>query len=341
MKKKLGTIFQFVFFIGLGIFLVWWSIKDLNTEDKSHIKTALQNARVVLIIPVFCILLLSHFVRAMRWKLLIESLGYHPAKANTFFAVAIGYLANQAVPRLGEVVKCTILAKYEKIPADKLIGTIILERLIDAITLLVIFAITLVIQPTIYKDLIDIFFNPAEASAKEEMPMYIVILIALGIITLAVAIWMFIKKKNLKDLIALCKRIWNSVWQGVGSIRHLRSRWQFLFYTISLWSLYFAGGYIGFFALRETEMYGIKEAFAILSAGSVGMIATPGGIGAYALLVEKTMQIYGLQKGVALAFGWLLWLAQTSVILVGGLISFGLLPWYNRKNKKDAADVSV
>ena len=341
MKKKLGTIFQFIFFLGLGIFLVWWSIKDLDTEDKSHIKSALQHARVFLIIPVFAILLLSHFVRAMRWKLLIETLGYHPAKANTFFAVTIGYLANQAVPRLGEVVKCTVLSKYENIPADKLIGTIILERLIDAITLLFIFAITLVIQPNIYNDLIDTFFNPAETSGKEDIPFYIVLFIALGIITLAVAIWMFIKKKNLKDLMSLCKRIWKSVWQGVGSIRHLRSRWLFLFYTLALWTLYFAGGYIGFSALRETEMYGIKEAFAILSAGSIGMIATPGGIGAYALLVEKTMQIYGLQKGVALAFGWLLWLVQTGVILVGGLISFGLLPLYNKKNKKDTDRVIV
>src|SRR5688500_13972753 len=265
MKKKLGTIFQFIFFLGLGIFLVWWSIKDLNTEDKSHIKSALQHARVFLIIPVFAILLLSHFVRAIRWKLLIETLGYRPAKANAFFAVTIGYLANQAVPRLGEVVKCTVLSKYENIPVDKLIGTIILERLIDAITLLIIFAITLVIQPYIYNDLFDTFFNPAEPSGKDDSPFYMVLFIAHGIITLAMTSWMFIKTKAVSVLISLRKRIWESVSQGVGSIRHWRSRWLFLCYTVRRWTVEFAGGYIGISAWRETEIYGIIEAFAILS----------------------------------------------------------------------------
>src|SRR4026207_598969 len=175
MNKHLRTILQYCFFLGLGIFLAWWSIKDLTDENKSQIREALKTAKYWLIIPVFGILLLSHFIRALRWRLLIQSLGYNPSKSNTFFAVLIGYLTNQAVPRLGEVVKCTMLAKYEKIPADKLIGTIILERLIDAITLLVIFAITLAIQPNIYKDLIDTFFNPAEASTKEETPVYIII----------------------------------------------------------------------------------------------------------------------------------------------------------------------
>lgn len=334
MKKKLVTILQYIFFAGLGIFLVWWSIKDLNAEDKAHIKTALRNARYLLIIPVFIILLLSHFVRAIRWRLLIEPLGYRPARANALFAVLIGYLTNQAVPRLGELLKCTVLAKYEKIPADKLIGTIILERMIDAVTLLIIFTITLVIQPSIYRELVETFFTSTESGETEKIPGYILGLIVLGILVLGIAIWMYIKKKNFKDLASLCIRIWKSVWQGVGSIRHLQKRWEFIFYTVMLWLLYFSGGYIGFYALQETEHYGVKEAFAILSAGSVGMIATPGGIGAYALLVEKTMQLYDLQKGVALAFGWLLWLAQTGVILLGGVVSFILLPWYNKNPKE-------
>lgn len=341
MKKRLVTIFQYIFFLGLGIFLVWWSIKDLNDEDKSHIKTALQNTRHLLVFPVFAILLLSHFIRAIRWGLLIEPLGHKPAKANTFFAVMIGYLTNQAVPRLGEVVKCTVLSRYEKIPADKLIGTIILERMIDAVTLMLVFALTLAVQPTIYRDLIDTFFSSPETPEEEKIPGYITGVIILGIILLAVAIWMYFKKKNLNDLYALIKRIWKSVWQGVGSIRHLERRWLFIFYTVAIWFLYFAGGYIGFYALRETEMYGIKEALSILSAGSVGMIVTPGGIGAYALLVEKTMQLYGLQKGVALAFGWLLWLAQTGVVLIFGLFSFVALPWYNKPRNKSNLQAGI
>ena len=84
-------------------------------------------------------------------------------------------------------------------------------------------------------------------------------------------------------------------------------------------------------ALQETSHYGIREAFTILCAGSIGMIATPGGIGAYAYMIKETMQLYGLNSAIALAFGWILWVAQTLVILIGGLISFVALPYYNKK----------
>ncbi len=335
MNKRVGTILQYIFFLGLGIFLVWWSIKDLSSDDKSQIKAALKTARYFLIIPVVIILLLSHFVRAFRWRLLIESLGYSSSRANTFFAVMIGYLANQAVPRLGEVVRCTVLARYEKIPVDKLIGTVILERLIDALTLLVIFGITLAIQPGFYPQLIDAFLHSSQKNQQKQIPVYIIGLIVIGIVALAILLWMLIKKKNLNEVLLLVKKILRSVWQGIGAIQHLKKRGQFVVLTIALWILYLGGGYLGFMALMETEQYGIKEAFAVLTAGSVGMIITPGGIGAYAVLIQKTMQIYGLQKGIALAFGWILWLAQTGVVLIGGLISFAALPYYNKIKRRE------
>ena len=128
-------------------------------KKMAEIKLALKNARLYLIAPVFIILLSSHYIRALRWRLLMEPMGYKPGKANTFFAVMVGYLANQAVPRLGEVLKCTLLARYEKIPADKLVGTIILERLIDAVCLLTVFGITLVIQPGLYSQIINTVFQ--------------------------------------------------------------------------------------------------------------------------------------------------------------------------------------
>jgi glycosyltransferase 2 family protein len=331
MKKKLFTILQYLLFLALGIFLAWWSLKDIDAEKKSQIKTALNHARYWLIIPVFAILIASHLVRALRWKLLINSLGYHPRTENTFFAVMVGYLTNQAVPRLGEILKCTLLARYEKVPADKLIGTIILERIIDAITLLSIFAITLAIQPHLYTDLINAFFHSPRDPVKKRISGYLIAAILVGIIIVVILLWMLIKKKSFDDVIALFKRIVKSVWQGISAVQHLKRRGLFLTYTVALWSLYLLGGYIGFFALQETERYGVKEAFAVLSAGSIGMIATPGGIGAYALLLKKTMELYALQEGVALAFGWILWLVQTFVILIGGIFSFAAIPYFNKK----------
>ncbi len=331
MKKKIFTILQYIIFLGLGIFLAWWSLKDLNREEKEQIKIALSHARYWLIIPVFAILFFSHLVRAVRWKLLINSLGYHPRTDNAFFAVMIGYLTNLAIPRLGEILKCTMLARYEKIPTEKLIGTIILERIIDAITLLIVFAITLAIQPGIYTDLINAFFHSPRDPKTKKIPGFLIAGILVGIIVIIMLLWMLIKKKNLKDVIALFNKIGRSVWQGVSAVQHLKKRGLFLFYTLVLWGCYFFSTYVGFFALQETRQYGMKETFAILSAGSVGVIVTPGGIGAYALLIKKTMEVYGLQEGIALAFGWILWLVQTFSLLIGGIFSFVAIPYFNKR----------
>jgi len=331
MKKRILTILQYLFFFGIGIFLIWWSVRGLTADHKSHIRNAVENANYILVIPVFAILLLSHFLRAYRWKLLITPLGYNPSSRNIFFAVMIGYLTNQAVPRLGEFIKCTFLFRYERVPVEKLIGTVIVERVIDIITLLLVFGITLFLQPTIYTDLVNAFFHSGGSGHAKKIPPLLIIGITTVVLVSLICTWMIWKKKNFGDLLTLFRKFGQRIWDGIGTIRHLKKRWEFVYLTLAIWFLYFIGGYVGFYALQETRIYGIKEAFSILSAGSVGMVATPGGIGAYALLVQKTMQVYGLNEGTALAFGWLLWLAQTTVILTGGFISFLLMPYLNKK----------
>ena len=158
-------------------------------------------------------------------------------------------------------------------------------------------------------------------------------LIVAVIIVIVIAVWMIRKKKKFKDLVALFRKVGQRIWEGISAIRHLRKSKQFIILTVVLWTLYLLGGYIGFMALQDTQQYGIKEAFTVLSAGSVGMIVTPGGIGAFAYLLQQTMIVYGLNESIALAFGWILWLAQTAVIVIGGLISFVAMPYYNKQKQ--------
>ena len=222
MSKRLRTILQYVFFFGLGIFLVWWSIHDLSEKDQSQIRQAMQNARYWLFIPVFAILILSHYIRALRWRLLMEAMGYKAGITNTFFAVLIGYLANQALPRVGEVLKCTVLARYEKVPVDKLIGTIILERIIDALTLLVVFVITIALQPGLYGQLIDAITHPPADAKEKSISASAILLAILLLLVLLLVVWMIRKKKNLVDLVALLEKIGRRVWQGISTIQHLK-----------------------------------------------------------------------------------------------------------------------
>src|SRR5215216_2113805 len=146
MKKSIFTLLQYSFFLGLGILFVWLSVKNIDHAQWLQIKDSLQRARHWMIIPVFLMLLLSHYSRALRWKILMEPMGYHPSTFNTFAAVMIGYLVNAGVPRLGEVVKCTLLSRYEKVRADRLVGTIVMERAVDVVCLIVVFISALIFQ---------------------------------------------------------------------------------------------------------------------------------------------------------------------------------------------------
>src|SRR5688572_5148161 len=141
MKKSFLTIIQYLFFISLGVFFVWLSVKDIEYAQWLQIKDSIRRARHWIVVPVIIMLLVSHYSRALRWKILMEPLGYKPSTFNTFATVMIGYLVNAGVPRLGEVVKCTLLSRYEKIRADKLIGTIVMERAVDVVCLLIVFVL--------------------------------------------------------------------------------------------------------------------------------------------------------------------------------------------------------
>ncbi len=329
MAKKLTTLAQYAFFLGLGVFLIWWSLKGLTAEDRSQITHALEKGRYWLILPGIAVNLLSHWLRALRWRLIIQPLGYSPTKTNTFFAVMIGYLANQAVPRLGEVLRCSTLTRYEKIPLDKLVGTVILERLVDTICLLAVFLLALAIQPDLYQNILATFFPAKEEGKAGNLLFYIgLALLAMMVLTF---LWMWFTKKKFSHLVALFRKISLHIWQGFISIRALKKRRAFVFLSIAIWALYAFSVYIGFLMLEETLHYGLKEALTILCAGTLAMAATPGGIGAYAFLVQKTMTIYQLSTGLGLALGWLLWLLQVVVVLVVGGLSLIGLPLVNKK----------
>ena len=96
--------------------------------------------------PCYYIIISCALQRAMRWRILMEPMGYHPSNFNTFAAVMIGYLVNAGVPRLGEVIKCTLLARYEKVRADRLVGTIVMERAVDVVCLIIVFTLALFFQ---------------------------------------------------------------------------------------------------------------------------------------------------------------------------------------------------
>lgn len=331
MPKMLKTIIKFICFLAIGLGLIWLVTHNLTDKEKEDIVMAFRRANYWLIIPVILVGIGSHWYRAVRWKLLMAPLGYKPTTLNTFFAVMVGYLVNLAIPRLGEVTRCGIIARYEKVPADKLVGTMIAERAVDLILLIVIMFVTVVIQI----DLVGSFFMDyiwipmQEKVGKAGGSMGWIILIIL--LVLAAGAWFAYRLISRSKAGVAIRNMIRGVWAGFLSIGKMEKKGWFIFYSILIWVLYFTMMYLGFMCMEETSHLGIKAALAVLAFGSIGMIATQGGIGAYQLLVQKTLMLYGVIATTGYAFGWIVWIAQTLLVMVLGFASVIALPIYNKK----------
>lgn len=334
MKKPVLTILQYLFFFGLGVLFVWLTVKDINKEQWQHIKTSIQQARHWLIVPAFVLLFLAHYSRAIRWKILMEPLGYKPSTFNTFAAVMIGYLVNAGVPRLGEVVKCTLLSRYEKVRADRLVGTIVMERAVDVVCLLLVFISALIFQGGIIGEHLAASFSSFFKDQTGHTSIQKMVIVAVAVIGFTAILYFILKKFGHIDAVSKIKEVLRGILHGLNSIRLIQHKGWFLFHTIMIWVLYLSATTVGILALRETAHLGIGGGLTTLAVGSVGMIITPGGIGAYPLLVAKLMGWYNLDENtIGNALGWLLWSVQTLIILIGGLIFFALFSYYNKKSR--------
>jgi len=334
MKKKILNILKYLAFLGLGVFLVWWSLHQIPPEKWKDFRKAFSTARYWLIIPVFFIISFSHILRALRWKMLILPMGYNPSFLNTFFAVMIGYLANLAVPRLGEVLKCTILAKYENVPAEKLVGTIVAERAFDLVCLLIVFLIAFAIQfeQIGHYGLLLLKRLFIGKSGTFEVKNFIIILVS--IFAAAMAARILLKRFSNIRLIRSIRNIFKGVWQGIVSVKDLKQKWAFIFASLGIWAMYILGTWIGFNGTVGTSGLSLEVAISALAFGSIGMIITPGGIGTYAIFIAKVLEKNNIPFYIGFANGTLQWFAQFLIIILVGFISLGLLPWYNKKLKK-------
>lgn len=324
MKKVLITILQYVIFFGLGALLIWWQYTKLTPQDKSDLFTAFAEVRnrLWLIIPVIIVGFLSHLFRALRWKLLLEPLELRPTTTNITFAVMIGYLVNLLVPRMGEVARCSVLAKYEKEPVDKIVGTIVAERSFDMLCLVLITILAFVLQMDIAGEYLGEQF--AKMSSKGGL-----IAIILGGLALFIALIAFIYRRNKESRLG---KFIKGLALGISSIMRMKKRGAFLIYTFLIWFCYLSLVVIGFKTIDATMELNWLPALSVLVFGSVGMIVTPGGIGAYPITVQTVLvRLYGVKAAYGLAFGWVSWMAQTAIVLVLGLLSLLLLPIYNAK----------
>ena len=338
MNPKLKNIIRFSVFLGIGIFFIWIFLRNLTADQKQEILNSMGNANywwIALAIPLG---VLSHFVRAMRWKMLIETMGYKPRNSNMFFAVMIGYFANLALPRLGEVSRCTILTKYENVPFQKSFGTVITERVLDMMVFILLFFINLALQAELLSGYIDEkIYKPLQAKLNLSYDLsgaFSIIMISF-IVVFGIVFLVFRKKIMVNKFYKKIRIMAYGFIEGLKSLVKVRNQWLFFFYTFSIWALYLVMAYIVFFSIPASSGVGIDAGLAVLVFGTVGFMVVQGGIGIYPAIVAETLVLYGVASEQGYALGWLIWSSQNLSIVIVGILSLILLPFLNnRKNEK-------
>ena len=283
---------------------------------------------------------LAYVSRGLRWKIMLEAIDYKTSNINNIAAVSIGYFTNLFVPRAGEITRCTALNQKEKIPLNKLFGTIIVERVIDFTALIFLLLFTIISQHKIIKD-----FYLAIKNQNSETNSKILLFFA-SFITLTLII--FLLKKQIKKLsfYEKIKQFIDGLKEGFKSVGNIKNKTHFWIHTFIIWLMYFLMTYVCFFSMSETNHLSLIDGVFILVLGGIGMvIPTPGGIGSYHAIVMIGLAVLGVgyisfgsestSANPALIFPTIVHIAQTLVAIIMGVISLLILFIFNNKTTNE------
>ena len=319
MNKKLRKSLFLILPIALGVFLVWYFLSKLTPDDKTAIINSFKEANYWWVLLSLVLGALSHLSRAYRWQFMLKPLGYKPKFANSVMTVFVAYLVNLGIPRAGEIARATGISKYENIPFEKAFGTIVAERIADAIMLMGIIGLAFFLQAEL---LSEYLFKDEDSG----MQKYIVFAV---IAALAISFYFIIKKSKNPFFIKI-KQFINGLVEGAISIFKMDNKWSFIFHTFFIWLMYVLMFYAVSFALPETSNLPFEAIIVGFVVGGISMAVTNGGLGTYPIAVASVLILYDIPDNPARAFAWIMWTAQTLMVLLFGALSFLILPIYNR-----------
>ena len=318
VKKNLKTILP----IALGVFLVWYSYTSTSPEDRAQILFYITEANPFYVSVSVALGILGHVSRAIRWNYLLEPLGYKPKLKNNVLIILMSYFANLGIPRTGEVLRATALKTYEDVPFEKGFGTIVTERVIDVIMLLLVVSTALALQTDVIMGVL----------MKKGFDIKSILLL-LGIVIAAGIIFILFIKKSTNSIALKIKSFIKGLLDGVLSIFHMKQKWLFLFHTLFIWGCYIGMLWVIKFTVPETIELNFSQLLVAFVAGAFAMATTNGGIGLYPIAIRNALAIFGISAVAGDAFGWIIWISQTLMIVVFGAISFLLLPLLNRNKQ--------
>lgn len=329
MNKKIIDFLKYFLFLLIGVSLFYYAIRN---QDFELLLTEISHAKFGYIGLSMIIGLLAYISRAYRWLIMLEPLGYNPSIKSSFYSVVIGYLVNLALPRVGELTRCGTMNQLGNIPLNVLIGTVILERIIDALILFSCLFIAIGLHPEVFYP----YFQSTFGSLFKEGNNVNLLFAALLIISTGGLLIIFRKYYLSTKIFKKFIELLNGVVQGFLSIRKIKKIKAFLLHTFLIWLFYFLMIYVCFFAMDSTAHLGLEEGFFLLVAGGLGMTApVQGGIGVYHLFVSQTLSLFNIPLDKGVAFATIAHASQVLLILIVGMGAiFGIIAT-KRKMKAD------
>ena len=314
-NKSIGKLFKTLLPITIGVFLIVYSYLSTPEEIRKEIISYISSANPWFVAASIILALLSHLSRAIRANYLLRPLGYHPSILANFYFVMMAYFANLGIPRSGEVLRATSLSTYEKVPFDKGFGTIVTERIIDLIMLLLVIFLAFILQTERLLVLL-----------KENQNTLILSIAVIVVAVIGLMISIRVLKSSSFTLVTKIVAFLEGIRTGLLSVFQMKNRTAFLGHTLFIWACYIAMFWVIKYTVPETIHLGLSELLIAFIAGSFAMTTTNGGVGLYPIAVRASLALFGISFASGEAFGWILWISQTLMIVLFGALCFLTLP---------------
>jgi len=346
LNKRLLNLLKFLLFLSIGAGILYFVyrrqdaafredcvLKNVPAEDCSLLQKVFADFGIVnywwilLVIVAFAI---SNISRAIRWNMLLGALGYRPRLINGFLSIMIGYFTNLGLPRAGEVIRAGTMARYERIPAEKVMGTVVADRVVDVLSILVMSALALLLEFDKLWELMGPFFKGFWTKLTGNS-LYLMAVLA-GFALVFAVLYRFRNRLGQNPIIRKIAQLASGLWQGIQTVRQLDKPWIFLLHSINIWVMFFVMTYLCFLAFGPTAHLSLTAALVVFTLGTWGMVVpSPGGMGTFHLLAQIGLTAYGVSGDDA--FSWAnisFFSVQLGSNILLGLLAFMILPVINK-----------
>lgn len=328
MKKWIFNLLKIGFPVGLGIWAIQFELNQLSATEKTQLWDAIQTANPFFLILSGIVGLISHLSRSIRWKYTLEPIGYQPKLTNSFNAIMLSYFVNIFIPRGGELTRSAVIFRTEGIPVTKSFGTIVTERIADLFCLILIVLLVIGLESEKITNLIEEKFG-------SKKPGLSLLFIFLGAIALGLLANYMINRLKEQKLFSKLHEIKEGLIHGVFSIFKMKNWIAYMGHTFFIWICYALMHYFCFLSVPALAHAGIGAVLTSFVMGGITMIIFSGGLGIYPLAIKDTLVVFGFGAIPSYALGWVIWITQTLMLIIGGMYS-GISFLISKKNNAES-----